>query len=86
METVLVEVLKQVPATGCVLIVVWYFLQYMKQERVDSRQFLEQMSTACHASQAIASEALAENTRMLGRAAHVVETAEGRHGMKPQVQ
>ncbi len=85
MEAMLIEVLKQVPATGCVLVVVWYFLNYMKQERVDSREFLQGMQERCHATQETASAALNENTRMLGRATQVVETLESRHNIKPQV-
>lgn len=85
MEAILIEVIKQVPAAGCMLVVVWYFLQYMKQERIDSREFLKTMAQECHVSQAASTAALSENTKMLGRAAHVVDTLESRHGIKPQV-
>ena len=73
MESIITELVKQVPSTAAVLATVWYFLRHIREERIETQAFLEAMAASCHLAQSDATAALRENTRMLG---HI----EARHG------
>ena len=69
MDEALKEAARQVPSLAVLVVLVIYFLRAL--DRRDST--IKSIADSCHASQAAATAAVQENTRVLGRVGEVLD-------------
>lgn len=65
MDSVFVELLKQAPIVGALVVCVWIFLKYLKIRDDDARDALRGISKECHEVQKSSTEAVRHNTEVL---------------------